>query len=90
MDRDRYDAQLRAGQHHRHLDPAGELGQELGMARVAEARILQCLLLDRVGYDPGDLTLLGKPNGSFDRLYGRGGVGDIGPAGNWWDGEADR
>ena len=87
MDGDRHDAQLRAGQHHRDLDrmvggARCELGQELGMAGMREARVLQRLFLDRIGGEARDLAGERQRDGAFDGLdRGRriGGIGMAGP-----------
>ena len=50
---------------------AGQLGQELGVAGMPEARILQRLLLDRIGGEAGDLAGLRQPGGALDRLERR-------------------
>src|SRR4029453_13934972 len=49
-------ARAGAGEHHGDGDPAGQLGEILGVAGMAETRVLQGLLLDRIGHHAGDLA----------------------------------
>ena len=81
VDGHRHHAQRGAGQHHRDLGAARQLGQELGVAGMPEARILQRLLLDRIGGEAGDLAGLCHLRGAFDRASVAGGIGRIGLAG---------
>ena len=60
---------------------ARQLGQELGVAGMPEARILQRLLLDRVGGEAGDLAGLRQPGRALDRLERGGGIDRVGLAG---------
>ena len=81
VDGDRYDPQGGAGQHHRDVGAAGQLGQELGVAGMPEARILQRLLLDRIGCEAGDRAGLRHLHGTLDGGQRRRRVGGIGMAG---------
>ena len=60
---------------------ARQLGQELGVAGMPEARILQRLLLDRIGDEAGDLAGLRHADGALDGGQRRRGIGRIGLAG---------
>ena len=71
MDRDRDHAEAGTGEHHRDLrrfarGTAGQLGQEFSVARMAEAGVLQSLLLDGVGHDARNLTRECKGRAALD------------------------
>jgi hypothetical protein len=91
MDRHRYDAQAAAGKHHGDLGRparrAAQRGQELGVAGVAEACVLQRLLLDRIGHDRGRDAIAGQRRATLDAGDDRAGVAHVGLAGARLDGK---
>ena len=79
MDRDRDDAQRRRDQHHdRVLDRSGEFGQVLGMARMAKARAIEAVLVDRVGDERGGTAAADIGDGGVDGADNGRHIGRIG------------
>ncbi len=79
--RDRHDAQHWAREHH-HLPPrnAGQRGEELRVARVAEPCIVEDRLADRVGDDPARLARQCEACRLFDRADDSRRIRAIGPS----------
>ena len=86
VDRHRHDGERLAPQHHHRMRrrPAGldrERRQELGVARVGKARLVEDVLRDRVGDEARGLSGAREPNRLLDRREGRGGRRRVGLAG---------
>src|ERR1700744_632469 len=84
MDRHRYDPQLWASQHHGDVGAARQLGQKFSVAGMAEARLLERLLLNGVGREARDRAASGKRHRTFDGLDRGRCVCRIGMAGVDW------
>ena len=81
VDRDRDNAQRWRRQHHHRQPGIGKCRQELGMAGIAKAGVVECGFADRVGDDATHLAGQSEANGVFYRRNDRGGIGRIGMAG---------
>ena len=91
MHGDRHHAQFGTGQHHDlPAMRAGQLGEEFGVARIGEARVVQRGLVDRVGHHAADLAAQAERGGAFDRGDHRRGVGLVGMAGSRRSPQRDR
>ena len=85
MDRHRHDGEHRRPQHHHRLRrlavPGGELGEEFGVAGMAEAGAIQHAFRDGIGHDSAGPSGAHVGHGLPDRGDGRVGAGCIGTAG---------
>jgi hypothetical protein len=80
MDRHRYDAKVRADEHHHGLRRARESRQELGMARMAESGIVEGLLVNGVGDHGRGFARSDEGHRALDRGQHGAPVGRVGAA----------
>ena len=68
MDRDQNRPNVVVGEHHRHALGTAIIGQNFGMAGIADARASHRFLVDRRGDDAADLAGLRRRDGRDDRV----------------------
>ncbi len=78
MDRHGHDAQGRTDQHHHRNHPAGQLGEEFGMAGMRKSRRVKRLFLNGVGHDRGGAAGANEIDRADDRADDRAGIAAIG------------
>jgi hypothetical protein len=71
------------GQHHRHIDVAGQVSQPFGVARIGEAGEMQSVLVRGRGHDRIHLAIEGELHRGFDRVSGNAAGADGSIAIGW-------